>query len=105
MNVYLTREWEEFIRQKVASGPYHSASEVIGEGLRLLEANQSHWTWPPLRRKFSSVPLVSRNPPNPFTGPSASQTHLELLQDAEVMAPWGFVQLPVAQIPPPSKLR
>jgi antitoxin ParD1/3/4 len=37
MNVYLTREWEEFIRQKVASGPYHSASEVIGEGLRLLK--------------------------------------------------------------------
>ena len=49
MNVYLTREWEEFIRQKVASGPYHSASEVIGEGLRLLKEQDVLQRVPPWR--------------------------------------------------------
>ena len=37
MNVSLTPELEELINQKVASGMYNSASEVIREGLRLLK--------------------------------------------------------------------
>ena len=37
MNVSLTRELEQLIKKKVKSGLYHSASEVIREGLRLLE--------------------------------------------------------------------
>jgi antitoxin ParD1/3/4 len=37
MNVSLTPELEKFISEKVASGFYHSASEVIREGLRLLK--------------------------------------------------------------------
>ena len=37
MNVSLTPELEELITQKVRSGRYTSASEVIREGLRLLE--------------------------------------------------------------------
>jgi antitoxin ParD1/3/4 len=37
MNVSLTPELEELINQKVASGMYHSASEVVREGLRLLK--------------------------------------------------------------------
>jgi antitoxin ParD1/3/4 len=36
MNVSLTPELEELINQKVSSGLYHSASEVIREALRLL---------------------------------------------------------------------
>jgi len=36
MNVSLTPELEELINQKVATGMYHSASEVVREGLRLL---------------------------------------------------------------------
>ena len=36
MNVSLTPELEEMISRKLASGMYHSASEVIREGLRLL---------------------------------------------------------------------
>ncbi|MGI8670103.1 MAG: type II toxin-antitoxin system ParD family antitoxin [Aridibacter sp.] len=36
MNVSLTKELEEMINQKVQSGLYNSASEVIREGLRLL---------------------------------------------------------------------
>lgn len=37
MNVSLTPELEKYIDEKVASGLYHSASEVIREGLRLLK--------------------------------------------------------------------
>ncbi len=37
MNVSLTAELEQLINEKVASGMYHSASEVVREGLRLLK--------------------------------------------------------------------
>src|SRR5262249_28040575 len=37
MNVSLTPELEKFVAQKVQSGLYQTASEVIREGLRLLE--------------------------------------------------------------------
>jgi len=37
MNVSLTEELEKLVNAKVASGRYRSASEVIREGLRLLE--------------------------------------------------------------------
>jgi len=37
MNVSLTPQLEDMVRQKVASGLYTSASEVIREALRLME--------------------------------------------------------------------
>lgn len=37
MNVSLTAELEQLVNEKVASGLYTSASEVIREGLRLLK--------------------------------------------------------------------
>jgi antitoxin ParD1/3/4 len=37
MNVSLTKELEKLVTAKVKSGLYHTASEVIREGLRLLE--------------------------------------------------------------------
>ncbi|HEV7403527.1 MAG TPA: type II toxin-antitoxin system ParD family antitoxin [Chthoniobacteraceae bacterium] len=37
MNVSLTPELEELVARKVQSGRYQSASEVVREGLRLLE--------------------------------------------------------------------
>jgi antitoxin ParD1/3/4 len=37
MNVSLTPELEKFVQQKVESGRYTSASEVVREALRLLE--------------------------------------------------------------------
>ncbi len=36
MNISLTKELESFVQTKVKQGFYHSASEVIREGLRLL---------------------------------------------------------------------
>lgn len=37
MNVSLTQEMERFIDERVASGRYRSASEVVREALRLLQ--------------------------------------------------------------------
>ena len=37
MNVSLTPELEQYVNTRVQSGLYHSASEVIREGLRLLK--------------------------------------------------------------------
>lgn len=41
MNVNLTPQLEEMVRQKVASGRYTSASEVVREALRLMEGQDS----------------------------------------------------------------
>lgn len=40
MNVSLTTELEKFVTDKVASGRYTSASEVVREALRLLEREE-----------------------------------------------------------------
>ena len=40
MNVSLTRELERWIAEKVESGRYSSASEVIREALRLFEEHE-----------------------------------------------------------------
>jgi antitoxin ParD1/3/4 len=40
LNVSLTPELDEFVQQRVASGRYQTASEVIREGLRLLEEQE-----------------------------------------------------------------
>lgn len=40
MNVSLTKALEDFVNEKVASGRYGSASEVVREALRLLEERE-----------------------------------------------------------------
>jgi antitoxin ParD1/3/4 len=37
VNISLTKEFESYVTQKVESGLYHSASEVIRDGLRLMK--------------------------------------------------------------------
>jgi antitoxin ParD1/3/4 len=41
MNVSLTDKLEKFVNQLVEQGRYRSASEVVREGLRLLEIRES----------------------------------------------------------------
>jgi antitoxin ParD1/3/4 len=41
MNVSLTPKLSSFVDKKVKSGFYHTASEVVREGLRLLEEKDS----------------------------------------------------------------
>ena len=38
MNINLTPQLEELVRRKVSSGLYNSASEVVREALRMMEA-------------------------------------------------------------------
>jgi antitoxin ParD1/3/4 len=40
VNVSVGREFEEFVRAKVESGDYASASEVVRDGLRLLREKE-----------------------------------------------------------------
>jgi antitoxin ParD1/3/4 len=40
LNVSLTPELERFVQDRVASGRYQTASEVVREGLRLLEERE-----------------------------------------------------------------
>jgi antitoxin ParD1/3/4 len=40
MNINLGTQWEEFISSNVDSGRYVSASEVVRDGLRLLQAQE-----------------------------------------------------------------
>ena len=42
MNVSLTPELERYVNQKIASGLYQTASEVVGAGLRLLKERDEH---------------------------------------------------------------
>lgn len=45
MNISLTKEFESYVTRKVESGLYHSASEVIRDGLRLMkERDELHQT-------------------------------------------------------------
>lgn len=40
MNVSLGVQWEQFVNEKVKSGRYQTASEVLRDGLRLLEQRE-----------------------------------------------------------------
>ena len=40
LNVSLTPELDQFVQSRVASGRYQTASEVVREGLRLLEQQE-----------------------------------------------------------------
>lgn len=50
MNVSLTPELERFVREKVASGLYNNASEVVREALRAMYA-----TTPPAKRDIAAA--------------------------------------------------
>ena len=41
MNVSLGKRWERFIEQSVARGRYNSSSELVREGLRLVEEREA----------------------------------------------------------------
>jgi antitoxin ParD1/3/4 len=53
MNVSLTDKLEEFVNQLVEQGRYRSASEVVREGLRLLEIREAQLPPKPETKKKS----------------------------------------------------
>lgn len=44
MNVSINERWEKFVEESVRSGRYGSASEVVVEGLRLIEEREKKIT-------------------------------------------------------------
>ncbi|MFD2255050.1 type II toxin-antitoxin system ParD family antitoxin [Luteolibacter algae] len=56
MNVSLTDKLEEFVNRLVDEGRYRSASEVVREGLRLLEIREA---------QLQSQPEPKKNPKPP----------------------------------------
>ncbi|MDO1451098.1 type II toxin-antitoxin system ParD family antitoxin [Rhodocytophaga aerolata] len=40
MNIHLTKHFEEYINDKITSGRYNNASEVVRAGLRALEQQE-----------------------------------------------------------------
>lgn len=56
MNVSLTDKLEEFVNQLVEQGRYRSASEVVREGLRLLEIREAQLQSKPQGGKDTEVP-------------------------------------------------
>ncbi len=67
MNVSLSQELENFVRDSVASGRYTSASELVREALRLLqEANRSNKTLEAMARaRLRSLQLDVAKAPIP----------------------------------------
>ena len=69
MNISLTKEFEYYVTQKVESGMYHSASEVIRDGLRLMkERDELHQSkLAELRREIAiGVDQADRGQVQPF---------------------------------------
>lgn len=64
MNVSIGERWEEFVEQLVKSGRYGSASEVVREGLRLVEERES-------RLKALQTTLDATLPEDGFTAEEA----------------------------------
>ena len=43
MNVSIGERWERFVEETLRTGRYGSASEVVREGLRLVEEREAKW--------------------------------------------------------------
>jgi antitoxin ParD1/3/4 len=69
MNVSLTPELEELVNQKVRSGLYHTASEVVREALRLLKQRDDE-----VRRADRQAGLVATASGQTRTGRTSSAT-------------------------------
>lgn len=74
MNVSLNPHFERFVEEVVASGRFKSSSEVIREGLRLLEEREVRLM--AVRRQLDAPAPAPRDAPPPVRGPG-----LWLLQD------------------------
>jgi antitoxin ParD1/3/4 len=74
MNVSLGTKWERFVEDKVSNGDYQTASEVLRDGLRLLEKQEllkriSVQSLPELEAKLvKAVESIETFSMSPFSG-------------------------------------
>jgi len=64
LNVSLTPELEKFVQQRVKSGRYQTASEVVREALRLLETHEAERAsaYRDLKRELQSAAAEAEAP-------------------------------------------
>lgn len=80
MNVSLTPDLERFVREKVESGLYNSASEVVRQALRLLAArDQERAVWLASLARAADTPRREGAPPDSDAAARLGQA-LELLR-------------------------
>jgi putative addiction module CopG family antidote len=60
MNISLTPKLETYIKEKVTSGLYNNASEVIREALRVLLERENNVSPKPVRKTFRKSNILSR---------------------------------------------
>jgi len=60
MNISLTPKLETYIKEKIASGLYNNASEVIREALRVLLERENNASPKPVRKTFRKSNILSR---------------------------------------------
>ncbi|MEA3179335.1 MAG: uncharacterized protein QOI59_2858 [Gammaproteobacteria bacterium] len=60
MNISLTPKLETYIKEKVTSGLYNNASEVIREALRVLLERENNASPKPVRKTFRKSNILSR---------------------------------------------
>ena len=83
MNVSLTPELESLIREKVQTGLYNNASEVVREALRLLEERDR------TRRLREAVGIGLAQAERGETTPLTAELLAQISQDAEELARQG----------------
>ena len=83
MNVSLTPELENLVRQKVQTGLYNNASEVVREALRLLDERDR------TRRLREAIGVGLAQAERGETTPLTPELLARIIQDAEEMARQG----------------
>lgn len=85
MNIYLGDHFDTFIRKQVESGRYANASEVVREGLRLLEEQER------VERLLAAVAVaeaeVARGEAVPFTHELMAELKREALEQIRAGKP------------------
>ncbi len=80
LNISLTPELASLINEKVSSGMYPSASDVVGEGLRLLKEQDEmrHVRFQELRREIASgIDQLARGEAKVFASSEELAEHIE----------------------------
>ncbi|HAA28914.1 MAG TPA: type II toxin-antitoxin system ParD family antitoxin [Cyanobacteria bacterium UBA8553] len=86
MNISLTPEQEQFIQEKINSGKYETADELITEAFRLLEERDKHYEkWVEETRKKVAVGIAQLDRGEGIDGEEVFQELLEEIEQAKVV--------------------
>lgn len=85
MNISLTPEQEQFIQEKLNSGKYETADELISEAFRLLEERDKHYEkWVEETRKKVAVGIAQLDRGEGIDGEEVFKELLEEIEQVKV---------------------